>query len=407
MEEVISGWHYDRILTQRKGELQVAWAEEARIKRIMREELERFAYVQRTKTWEAHNLTEESVQRNLALHRSTQKKDYTWGATKEYEKTQKAHPILIGPATLDSLLESEPDRLDYIQEGKFPFDDVFFECMDPPAHVLPGYNLPARLCGVQLNKAVVVDPDGEKKYDCYTISTHFNLQDGSYAEVFAPVMQKEQWILQANVRLPRNKESIILSRHIERMEGSEDHVRMGSFSDCQRVKDMPPHTPFYFGDEKHVFDFPLEVNIQETANYIDRFNRLAINLINFVNAQNVTLIPHTRKVKTRMIRPDGRQITHEANAPYHIVGIDTRTVHVEEERTPIGALPWRVYVRGHNRNYRDEQGTIRLVTWVTPHVRGPEDAPWRHHRYAALADMLQREKDKIGEYVPNPLPRSE
>ena len=427
MEEVVSGWHYDRILTQRKGEIQIAHAEQARIKGIIKEELQKYKRVEFAKAWSKHGLTENDIKTNMDLHARTLRKDYTDGAIKAYGLTQKAHPILIGPATLDSLLESEPDRLDYITEGKFPFDDVFFEFMEPVDHPLPGYNLPAKLCGVQLNKMAVrsiaekkgyvyerlankfgreIDSSAEENpVYVYVLGTHFNLDDGTYAEFTTPVIQKSQQHLDAYVRLPSHKEMLTIKRKVEEIG---EYAHLGDFSSCERDKDMPPHSSYYFGNEKHNFDFPLNaVDLGDITSQVGKFNRLAINLINFVNAQNVTLIPHKRKVQTRLNRPGARPITHEANAPYHIIGIDTRTIHIDEERDSSCSLAWRVYVRGHNRHYRDDQDQIRMVTWIAPHVKGPEDAPWRHHRYALLAEMLQRERDKLGEYVPRIIRPSE
>ncbi len=398
MEEVISGWHYDRILTQRKGEIQIAYAEQERIKRLNKENLARYQIIERTKSWAKHGLTPETAAENVAIGKTTLKKDYTQKAVKEYDLTRKAHPILIGPATLDSLFESEPDRMDYIKEGKFPFDDVFFEFMEPVDHRLPGYSLSAKICGLQLNKIPVYHEDSGQKTDIYNLATYFSLEDGTYGEIVAPILQKEQLSLEVCVRLPRNKERLVMTRDIK-TEG--ELAQLGAISNWRRDKDMPPHHPYHFTNQPPEFDFPLEnVDLTEVTSCIGSLNTLGVNIINFINAQNVTLVPHDRKVRTRILRPGNRPIVHEANAPYHIVSIDTKFIDVEEDRESTGTLPWRVYVRGHNRKYRDDQGTIRLVTWVTPHVRGPDGAPWRHHRYAVLAEMLQKERNDLTRYVP-------
>ncbi|MBI2044079.1 hypothetical protein HYT24_01820, partial [Candidatus Pacearchaeota archaeon] len=98
--EKSSRWHYEGIRSQRQDEA----------KRTLREFQARFR-IRGPQAGLVNQLTNE--------------------ATSRKDDTNKSHPILLGPATVDSLLDEVPERLDYVKESKLPFDDMFFEFMEP------------------------------------------------------------------------------------------------------------------------------------------------------------------------------------------------------------------------------------------------------------------------------------
>lgn len=410
MLEVISGWHYDRILAWRENEVRQAYADQQQIRANAQVGKKRWEGIVTNKQWSTYRMNEEQARHNLALLTRATTRDFTQGAIKQQKLTKNSHPILLGPATLDSLLNGEPDRLDYIQEGRFPFDNVFFELMDPIEFSLPGYDLPARLCGFQLNKGQEIIGDRELTDDekakgvinsgrGYAVSAYFLLDDNSYADVHFGVVSERLLMLQITARLPRSKELLYCDRN--KTDLGNGIVTLGDFT-CERHRDTPPHQPYRFDDEEIEFGFPMgDINTEKIEQAALDLNRLVINTINYINAQNVTIVPRTRKVVTAFSRAGKRPIEHEAEKQYHVVSIESRLQEIEEERPSTGTtLQWRVYVRGHDRKYRNEDGSIRLTLWIEPHVKGPEGAPWRHHRYAALAGMIQREKEKIANYLP-------
>jgi len=123
---------------------------------------------------------------------------------------------------------------------------------------------------------------------------------------------------------------------------------------------------------------------------------LCVNLVNYINAHNVTVIKRERDVDIDAERVwDGER---EKN-PFYLVTI--RDGVVEEPELPTGRtwdLKWRVYVRGHDRKYRDDQRRVVRTTWIGPHIKGPDGAPWRYQRYQVLATKLLREKEMLREH---------
>ncbi len=381
MEEVISGWHYDRICSQYREEVKEAYLEQEKVKKILKKSLSEAKHA--IKSRNLHSRSIEEARNYVSRLNRTISTNFASAVLENASRIESSHPILVGPATLDSLITEVPDRLDYIKDGKFPFDRVFFEFMEPTNFNLPGYNLEGKLCGLQLNKAL----ENIEKNSMYHVIAYFDVNRGKYACIALSVFQKYQAILQGQIRLPSDKERIIF--------------KTDSYPDFKFSRETE-NIPWYPVHTENTSEFRLNLT-ESDINWrgIESLNVLAINIINYINSQNITLVPRERRIRVANTGVTGRRIVHEIDKPFHIVGIDDKYVEIDEERESTGtSLQWRVYVRGHNRRYRDEAGDIRLVTWVHPHVRGPEDAPWRHHRYAVLAGMLEREKEKIHDYLP-------
>lgn len=319
-----------------------------------------------------------------------------------------AHPFLIGAATADSLFHRKPDRLDYIQNGQFPFDNTYFELMEPLEETGLGKILNGNLCGVQLRKQKRKEQtDRGEDVTAYGISAYFDTREKGYAIVDFRVTVGSQKIKHGEIFIPQGRERLMLINCLDEEGAYSDKVVFGPFEEETlpfqrfvltedlikkiregikyegRTKTKPPFSP------------------QDAQQGLIELNEFGINLINYVNAQNVHIQEHTRVVKRKRKRIGGGEITHEAEKPFHIIAVEDATVDVDERGNESGSLMWRVYVRGHNRKYRDETGEVYLVTWVRPYIRGPEDAPWRHHRYAVLAGMLKRERENIARYLPN------
>jgi hypothetical protein len=115
---------------------------------------------------------------------------------------------------------------------------------------------------------------------------------------------------------------------------------------------------------------------------------LALNLINYINAQNVVVTRKDRetrnleelsRINARRQR-DGKQIIKPLK-PYYIIEVKKSYVHEDKQEggDPEWTLEYRVWVRGHFRHYQDGN---RI--WIEPYVKGPENAPWKENRYSML-----------------------
>jgi len=62
-------------------------------------------------------------------------------------------------------------------------------------------------------------------------------------------------------------------------------------------------------------------------------------------------------------------------------------------------LTERLFSMGHNRTYRHDSGDVRYTTWVSPCVKGPEDAPWRNQRHMIFGEQLLTERKMMKRYA--------
>jgi hypothetical protein len=113
---------------------------------------------------------------------------------------------------------------------------------------------------------------------------------------------------------------------------------------------------------------------------------LAINLVSYVNAQNVEVVKSSRGGNDKELDKVNRKRAAKGKnpikppKPYYWVNIKKSYVSEDDEHEEGEKLKWRVWVRGHNRHYQHMVDPI----WIEPHVKGPRNAPWRHDRYAVL-----------------------
>ncbi len=149
-------------------------------------------------------------------------------------------------------------------------------------------------------------------------------------------------------------------------------------------------------------EYEREERISEVKNnlFLQQIPNLCTNIINYINAHNVTIVTKEREVieLERDERNKKKKKVHQR--PFHLIVVKDKVI--EEPESPKETGQWtlqeRLYVRGHDRRYRDDTGNIRMTLWISPYVKGPPNAPWREQRYAVLADKLMREKEMMKKY---------
>tara|TARA_Y100000296_G_scaffold34796_1_gene40339 strand:- start:311 stop:1522 length:1212 start_codon:yes stop_codon:yes gene_type:complete len=394
MEEIISGWNYDYILSQRQSEVEEAYRKQKENnKKLIKQIREVSRGLNDQKILHKIGRTKEELEGIIEDARSELRKDNTQFAVQKREDISSSHPVLLGPATLDSLLERVPDRLDYIKEGKFPFDNIFFEFMEPVERAIIGPNIEGtKLCGIQLIKNRVLSENIE---GAYFLSGFYHMEGKGYSSVESTITNDTQSLLGGLIRIPSQNgaEVINFKRELDNFGNLKGLI-------YRKHKENFPHFTYILGEDSSVGS--KEDNVAMELQTV-RLNRLAVNIINYINAQNVRIVPAKRRVQTRKFRDSrrsGRKAVHEAEKPFHIIKIDSGIKEIKEEKGSNWTLQHRVYVMGHDRHYRDERGNIRKVIYIEPHVRGPENAPWRHHRHADRAAMIEREGKGIQDYLP-------
>jgi hypothetical protein len=274
------------------------------------------------------------------------------------------HPFLIGSATLDSLLNEAPKSYDYIRHHQLPFERVWYEFYEPISLRIP-FSTEKQVFGMTffLNRT-----PGEEIYP-YEMNLYY--ENNGYLEVL-------------QVRgdpTAMTKFEGATGDTTFRIDMAEKQVKYATMTDIKR-------NPEKF---KHGFTSynTMPINDLENQEIFTQLANLAVNLINYINAHNVTVVRRERRLEV----PEGKGDTKDKSHPFYLVKLKEGSVQESDE--PYGLtwnLQWRVYVRGHDRRYRTDEGEIYKVLWIEPYVKGPENAPWRYQRYEALARKLEIEK---------------
>jgi len=129
------------------------------------------------------------------------------------------------------------------------------------------------------------------------------------------------------------------------------------------------------------------IDLKKSSELIESLYGFTVNMINYINAHNVTL-SEGGNVNPQV--KDKIGLVH--SKPYNIITLKDEEKYVGDYEENGRKLDCRIYVRGHPRRLKNDQGIIYRTTWVSPHIRGPEGAPWREQRYQVLADKLKREQ---------------
>jgi len=315
---------------------------------------------------------------------------------------RQARPILIGPATLDSLINQEPDRYDYVSTGHLPFDLMFFEFLEPFRMSAPFHKGEVDTIGLSFYKhssftAIRQLHESEGNKPPYTANIYYAYEGGMKAMSidFDPVSQAifSCAFIDRKFIIDMEKNEV---KYFKASELSEEVISRGRISD-KDFRRMPlPECPNY------------QVIIQ-IAN-------LCTNLINYINSHNTTFTRRNRVIPGSGSTNQGRRPPHQGRRPPHqgrrsprqgrgsqrqrfyVVTIkDKVKQEPEHPSNQTWTLTERIYVRGHPRRLRNEDGEIRRVTWIPPCVKGPPDAPFANQRYQVLAERLLRERQMLNE----------
>ncbi|MAF35120.1 hypothetical protein CMO91_04715 [Candidatus Woesearchaeota archaeon] len=310
-----------------------------------------------------------------------------------YESLSQSEVFIFGPATIDSLLDEPPKTYEYLINSRLPFPKMYFELLDPME-----WQLPLRKNTFQFLGFTLEPTKGASAKDRLKLlrKVHGNAAEEKFEECAA----KEQAVgpgYRINTFLERAGaittfdfsyhpvEQSIFTGHIDSLDEfylfmKDEEATVIPYTD--EAKEMAPlsagRTPLSW--------------IPGSSGFL-RIANLATNLVNYINAHNVTIISRERRVRRNV--PVERGNRDRGVRPFHLVVVKDEESEYSGPGAPTWTLEWRVYVRGHNRRQRNEEGLITRTSWISPFVKGPHDAPWREHRYQVLYDKLEREKEMI------------
>ncbi len=292
-------------------------------------------------------------------------------------------PFLIGAATLESLVNREPDTYEYIEGGKLPFDNMFFEFAEPFSMNIPFWSQQSSARGIQLMKSV--DPETKKMDYCFIL--YYVQQNKILAELS---IHTDFVNLQVLGRLRYNDKRISSKDRIFTIDPTSRTVKY--------TEDVESAQKLYVRDPNKALEaLGITTSISQIP-YNEVFYQipnLCTNLINYINAHNVTVVKKDRPIIILDIYDDGRKKKSTKNTPFYLVTVRDMLYVEPDEPREVGkwVLEERIYVKGHNRKYLNPDQSLRLKIWIRPCVKGPLNAPWRNQRYEVLYEKLKREKE--------------
>lgn len=312
----------------------------------------------------------------------------------------KCHPFLLGPATLESLVNVKPATYENVKEFKLPFNDLFFEFADPIRLPMP-FSKTSEEVGAVMLRANPIDDipysikvyyQNKQNFIC-TLNLDFkqNLERATQNIFFGALTD-----LDGNKRPEGPKPSFVLM--FDPNSGTVNYSNSGEILQLYRETGIM-NLNFWFrlalGDENArnlFFKHNSKLDALENNEVFVQIPNLATNLVNYINSHNVTIVKRERQATYLDIRPNGKRKRRAEARPYNLVVL--RDAIIEKPEGP-GERTWelqeRIFVRGHDRKYRNPDNSIRLVSWIPPHIRGPAEAPFKEQRYQVLYEKLQKE----------------
>lgn len=341
------------------------------------------------------NITKKAVEEQKSFAETAQHR--VEDSNQIWQRLRGARPFLIGQATLDSLLNSSPSRFDYILKEKLPFDNLFFDLVQPESVQVPFDTEEARLIGANFLKR---DAGAFEVYQdlgfidglplaCYGANFYLDTQKGdnpikTFGTSFGLYEQDDKFDFVMSGRFLFNEK-----RHSFVLRPSKDLayvIEEDMNGDFDPIKERGMYDPDSFRE--------MTFSDIEGGDTLVRISNLCVNMINYVNAHNVTIVKRDRSgIKHPDIDIDPVVIPVKDPKPFYLVTIKDGVLEDEGKEGKSWELKWRLYIRGHDRRFRDERGRIVSTSWVRPHIRGPPDAPWRHQRYEVLAEKLEQERE--------------
>jgi len=280
---------------------------------------------------------DELINQRTKLFQSLENGSTKDGARKDLEYLSKLHPFIIGPATIESLIN---EKMEGVFGGSFELDQTYKSLM--------GIRF---LINMQEDKIY---------YDDNTNPKHVAMQ----------ALRLIKKGISSGAKDPRSFLETAF-------QGEDTKNRKIMFPKESKINDFPNGDTFY------------------------KIPNLCINLINYINSHNITIVKRERDIVFLEKIKKGKQKKRKQKSPFYLIPIKDEIYIEPDTRKEIGKweLTERIHVRGHDRKYRDNRGDIKKIIWIPPHVKGPESAPWRNQRYEILAGKLKREKEMASFYL--------
>ncbi len=329
-------------------------------------------------------------------------------AKSRLEELRKAKPFLMGGATLESLLNTEPENYEYITNGKLPFDNVFFEFSETVETQLPFVPGKVRFSGMKILRSTTnrIDYTRTINHDInsYFMDAYFIDDKSEIHHINLHFTPRTNGDIDGSIVGLNNKDKDGLiwfsldtdNRLIKYSKTREERIKT-----THQTKELLKWDGT--GERPPEPTFEREVKLSEGDQgfgIVNRLPSLATNLVNYINAHNINVVKREREVIELEREERNKKKRKVSNKEFYLVTVQDKTYWEPDSPREVGhrTLQERIYVRGHDRRYRDDKGNIRMTIWVSPCVKGPPNAPFKESRYQVLYDKLKREKEMMAKY---------
>jgi len=305
----------------------------------------------------------------------------------------RAHPFLIGPATLECLLEKPVDNYDYISTGRLPFNPLFFEFTDKVPAIIPK----VKRSEVTLQGVYLCANQAQQGLD-YIFSSFWKDKKGEIMGIDLFMKDPRQTrfkgmvshISQSNFELSETK--FDRNRYSFVIDTDEDviHISQTPKKEAALAYELHKNTGELV-DFKKLFDISLPLSSVEHRIF-EMIPSLATNLINYINAHNISIFTRTR------FRPEIQNVPNVSKEyPYSIVKVTDAEYREPQTEHHGKVLTYQLAVRGHNRRLKDDAGIIRKVIWIDSYVKGPPGTPFYDTRHEVTAKKILAERELFRE----------
>lgn len=310
------------------------------------------------------------------------------------EFLEHCHVFWIDGATADSLYYVEHEKGDYPERIFLPFPRLFFEFEKPIEQ--------QKQIGPKNIKAVLFSNMENSRYVQRFTRNKEDLEKNYYAELL------EDRIVDA----PFNP---VMNFKIEELPNFTFCDINGIYSvdyNSGEVKitqnPLPPGAPLPSTNYQKIEPISRSLEEFDVADHVKKYADLVVNLLDLINAENIVIIKQRRdipgqdRINKKRSKKGKSQIPQLR--PYYWLEVKKTQIQYEDHVDTGRKLEYRVWVRGHHQHYHTNEGIIKR--WIIEYIKGPVNAPWRHHRHAVLyknfrQHLASRGDEDIGAYIDN------
>lgn len=253
------------------------------------------------------------------------------GIKESIRELHELHVVLVGPATLESLVNQDPERYDYIKDGKLPFNELFFEFKEPIRLPVPFMNLEKNIRGLELRKEIIVGNPG------YAAALYYADGNNDTIRLSVTFRRSREGFFSGSMYNDAESAGMPIIFTIDLKNQTiryNDKKDMGDFA-ARAFQAQQKFNPLFKKSPREsvreiiqggyasdvVYPNIARIGDFQYGRVFFQIPNLCINLVNYVNAHNVTIIRKERKIIYVDEDEHRKSEPKSDKKPYHLVTI--------------------------------------------------------------------------------------